>query len=624
MIRIPHALSLFFLFGLLTSCSSSRSHKENKNDPQPTQKIMINYDQIEQNLDQLVTETLKKDDRDYTAKIVSDLYLKASFLYLQKNYKVASFIFHSLIKLRPKDHYLKLRLSLSLIRSGELIKAHDYLAELVDLYNKMKPSQRSELDLSVEDFENGGILSLMAGLKKNLGLFQQSEEIYLNLLKKDQKNEQTCLFLAKLYEDTKDSKKMQNILKKCHVKNKKSAALAYALGKSYVDEGKYNKSIKYFLKSIKNNHQYTPSLMALGLIYEQQKRYKDAIKYYSKYADLISSDQVVLTRLLNLLFNHGDLNDASKVAKQLISLRPDDLNLKVKLGVLYTELKRYNEAIIVFQNLVKEVPSSDKLHYYLGALYAEIGDYNQSLEEFYKVKEGSELYSETSLQIAQVLSLLANNDEGKKNFENYVLKTSDKLPALRVNLLTSLAEFYQREKRIDDSISILDMIKNEQGFNNHHRYFYATLLEDKGKFDEAYSFIFEIIKRAPNDAHAYNFLAYSFIERNLNLDQAYVYAQKAFELSPKDGHILDTLGWYYFKINNYKRAQKYLSQAMKQRPDEYIIYFHLAQLSLKLNKSKDANKYINLALKYANSQDQKKEIVSFQNNLKNKRLPANE
>jgi len=48
-------------------------------------------------------------------------------------------------------------------------------------------------------------------------------------------------------------------------------------------------------------------------------------------------------------------------AEKLIDLEPENLNLKVKLGVLYTDAKKYYEAISVFKDLLSLAPGSDKI-----------------------------------------------------------------------------------------------------------------------------------------------------------------------------------------------------------------------------------------------------------------------
>jgi len=62
--------------------------------------------------------------------------------------------------------------------------------------------------------------------------------------------------------------------------------------------------------------------------------------------------------------------------------------------------------------------------------------------------------------------------------------------------------------------------------------------------------------------------------------------QKAMALKPRMGYITDSLGWVYFKLEDYERAVTELEKANELTPDDPLITEHLADGYVKLNGSK--------------------------------------
>lgn len=78
------------------------------------------------------------------------------------------------------------------------------------------------------------------------------------------------------------------------------------------------------------------------------------------------------------------------------------------------------------------------------------------------------------------------------------------------------------------------------------------------KSEEAYE---RAIKIDPMNALILNNYAYNLSERDKNLDKALSMAKIAIEKEPENASYLDTIGWIYFKMRNYKSARKNISQS---------------------------------------------------------------
>jgi len=99
----------------------------------------------------------------------------------------------------------------------------------------------------------------------------------------------------------------------------------------------------------------------------------------------------------------------------------------------------------------------------------------------------------------------------------------------------------------------MNEIKTNKSFNESHSYYFASILEKDGQNVEARSLVQAILDKDPNNAHALNFLGYSYLEKNEKMDVAFDYISKAVKLRPDDGYIRDSMAWYFFKQVNIKK-----------------------------------------------------------------------
>jgi tetratricopeptide (TPR) repeat protein len=133
-----------------------------------------------------------------------------------------------------------------------------------------------------------------------------------------------------------------------------------------------------------------------------------------------------------------------------------------------------------------------------------------------------------------------------------------------------------------------------------------------------------ILDKEPQNAHAWNFLGYSLLERGGELDKAYEYIKKAMDISPDDGYIRDSLGWYYFKKGEINRALIELELAFKKVPDDVEVIRHLAIVHKRLKNYKMAKTFFESALKLVRFENERKEILSQIQDIDGERIPASD
>jgi tetratricopeptide (TPR) repeat protein len=543
--------------------------------------------------------------------LAGDLFLKGNMSLLEGDYATASVLFRHLSMLVPQDTFVQKKYAISLIREGDLESA-------VKVIEKLYTSSKDEK-----------IGLILAGVYTGLEKEMEARKIYRSLISQNPKNEDACIFLGKSLAVAKRAQEAISQLKNCALKNRKSGMYDYYAGKIYLDMGQVPAAISSFKMAYTKQADLGQAISALGLVLEEREKHDEAIKIYEKYLTKQKNDIQILTRIVQVLFLKERFTEVIPYAERLSDLEPENLNLKVKLGILYTDAKKYPEAISIFKDLLTAAPQSDKILYYLGAIHQEMNQFDQSIEYFNQIPSSSGLYTDSSVQMANMLSSLALAEVTNQNekfqtqkFLKFVNTKIEEFKDMRVEFSVIKAGYFEGTGQYKLAMETMMTVEDEKNFSTQHKYYLANLYEKEMKYAESTALVMSIIEKEPKNAHAWNFLGYSMLVRGDDLAKAYEYIQTAFKLNPNDGYIRDSLGWYYYKKGETSKALSELQVALKKVPDDIEILKHLAIIYKDLKDFKKARKYLESALRHVRYQSDRLEIIGQIEQLEKDRIPA--
>lgn len=549
--------------------------------------------------------------------LATDLFIKGNDASIRGDYQTATQIFRYVVELEPQDTYLKRKLSIELIRVGELKEAEKIL-ETVFADSKNK------------DDSIGLILAgVYAALEKPL----LARATYQKIINSSVETEEACLFLAKSYAVEKKYNEAHSLLAKCERKTKDDPVYAFYRGKIEYERGNKPQAKKFFEKSLKMDPTYAQAALALGAFFEEKENLPAAVKIYKNFlaVDGNSTSTPVLSRLVTILFSMEANSEVVPYAETLSSIDNSDLNLKVRLGLLYSDVGRYEEATNLFKEVLTVVPDSDKVIYYLGALNQQTNHYQEAIDYFRRIPASSALYGDAGIQVGQMLGSYAREEfvQGKKNgeasgnFTNFInerTKDSD----LTVEFKMLQASFFEDTFQYKHAIKTMSEVKTHKSFTESHSYYLASILEKDGQYLEARKLVQILVDKDPNNAHALNFLGYSYLEKNERLDMAFDYISKAVKLRPDDGYIRDSLAWYYFQTGKYLEALAEAKKAFELVKSDVIITKHLGMIYQRLNHFDKAKEFLTEALNQARAESEREDVLKILNDVEKVRLPASE
>ena len=117
------------------------------------------------------------------------------------------------------------------------------------------------------------------------------------------------------------------------------------------------------------------------------------------------------------------------------------------------------------------------------------------------------------------------------------------------------------------------------------------------------------LKINADDPYVLNYLAYSWLERNYKIDVAIEMLEKAYSQEKDDPFIIDSIGWGYYLIEDFIKAEQLLKKAVELMPDDPIVNDHYGDILWKLNRKIQAKYYWKNVLNFENTEENMKEDI---------------
>ena len=565
--------------------------------------------------------TISPKGEDAVKLLAGSYFLRANDALKRGEFSTAENFFEKLTELLPENSYLKTKYAISLIYTKKLAQARNILIPIFDREYRNGKEESQKIGL------------MLAGLHTVLKDGKSANNIYNLILKKFPKNQESCILLAKFYSSNLDAPGAHQTLSKCEKADKNNAIFSFYRGQLYLEQKKYALSHRFFDRALEINPQFEKAIIAKGGIWFEEKKFHKTMELYGKYLEEEPYSHAILSRMVQIMLILKKDGDITEYIERLSYLEPSNLNLKVKLGIMYANQERYREAIGVFKEILMLSPNSDKMFYYIGSLYKKMSRYNDSILYFSKISHASSLFYESALQIATILESIATDgaDKGEEErvqqvekFIAFVNGKGKKFEDIRVDMAMILSGYYEGQSNFSMAKNTMVKVRGEKGYGEQHDYYLASLHEKVKEYEKADKIIKNLLDKNPDNVMALNHLGYTLLERGESLDLAHKYIKRAVELQPENGYVRDSLGWYYYKKGDYKAALVEVKKAWELVSTDAVVAKHLAQIYIALKKYSLARKYYRKALEFCRYDWEKQEILQLLTELDSgsKRLPA--
>jgi len=273
-------------------------------------------------------------------------------------------------------------------------------------------------------------------------------------------------------------------------------------------------------------------------------------RYPNHYGTLVSLGEALIAE--------NDVEGAIAAYRQIVEHYPDDLQSLRRCASLEYAAGRYEQASERLRGALRRHPERFELAYSLGTVRRGAGDEAGALAAFGRVPPSHPAYVEARLQVAGIFE-----DAGD---EAAALAELERVRELRPSrsLDFHVASLRARTGDFEGGKALLESLLTGED-DDEVLYQLGVLHGMHQRVDEALEYMRRTLDENPENAHALNYIGYTWAERGENLDEAEAMIRRALEQRPNDGFITDSLGWVY-----YMRARPLLDAGERARGLEYL------------------------------------------------------
>jgi len=218
-------------------------------------------------------------------------------------------------------------------------------------------------------------------------------------------------------------------------------------------------------------------------------------------------------------------------------------------------------------------------NYYLNKDYAKtlkiLESFNKNDEFYYWFKLKKE---------AQIISKKQNKDKSL----DFINSNFKKIKSPSIKIIFDIANFNKNAKKYKEAIKYYNQIITKIDINSQLRaeilYRRGSSYERLGDYVNSDKDLLKSLEVNPDDAHVLNYLAYSWLEREYKIDLSLQMLEKAYTIRSNDPYIIDSIGWAYYLINDYIKAENFLKRAVELMPEDPIVNDHYGDILWRLDR----------------------------------------
>ena len=209
---------------------------------------------------------------------------------------------------------------------------------------------------------------------------------------------------------------------------------------------------------------------------------------------------------------------------------------------------------------------------------------------------------------------IIEKEKNKEESLNYIISQFDKINKPNNKILFDIANFYKNSKKYEEAIEYYTKLINSLDDNSVMKsdllYRRGGSYERSGDYEKADRDLLDALNINSDDAYILNYLAYSWLERDYKIDEAIDMLEKAYKLENNDPYIIDSIGWAYYLVNDYLKAEKFIKRAVELMPEDPIVNDHYGDILWMLDRKIQARYFWSNVLKMESTETEMIENIN--------------
>lgn len=485
------------------------------------------------------------------------------------------------------------RSALKLDKSPGIYYSLSYVYYKLNKFNEALTEIKKALDLNPN---SESYLELAANIYISQKDFKNAAESYEKILTVDSTYTYGLYSLARLYQELSMPAKAIIVYEK--ITNKIGYDFdvlrkMYEIYNSYKD---YPKSIEVLENLLVLDPYNNDIKKLLATHYLSNNQPGESKRMFEELLLLNPDDKDIQTELVKIYFKENNTELAFEKFGKMLGKDSLGYYEKVQIGELYFNMMQQDQpsaeiASNIFTFLNKEYPNEWIPYYYLGAIDIITKKDNNYRENFLKALQfadtSRDVYTNIGFSffsqgdIADALNIL--NEGLLKYPDDFRMNYIKALTLQRDNKEAESVEYFEKALLANpNEITVLSAL--------------GLIYDNQGKYSKSEDIYERALKIDPQNALILNNYAYNLSERGVNLEKALAMSKISIDKEPFNASYLDTIGWIYFKMKNYKQAKKFIEMSLEINPNSAVVMEHLGDIYFGMEDYSNAKKYWNSSL----------------------------
>lgn len=364
--------------------------------------------------------------------------------------------------------------------------------------------------------------------------------------------------------------------------------------------GEKDKAIEA-LKAISGRENQPPDLYYyLGDLYETLGDEQHAIENFKSARDADPFNPKSYLKMATIHMRDDPQKAREILQEGLKRLPRERLFLEILLQ-LYLRNNQHQEALAMFDQISAAVPSGDPalknerffIQYGLAAQRCE--QFAKAAAMFARAIELDPDSLEARVRLAMVHVWMRDNEEALAVMEETIYaRPADPAAWYFYAIVGSRAGMYAAAVeafRIAESLALREGPGLATALDSDFYFNYGAACERLGQYGEAQRLLHRAMALDPGNSDAFNYMAYTWAERNEQLNLAMEYIVHALDIEPENGAYLDTLGWILYRQERYAEALEYIKEAAWFMPGDPTITEHRGDILAAMGRMEEAIRF---------------------------------
>ncbi len=316
------------------------------------------------------------------------------------------------------------------------------------------------------------------------------------------------------------------------------------------------------------------AVLAYGEFLERRGRKIDAVALYGDH--LVREPDSIAVKAARARAQAG------KAAPPLPTIREGAAQALLAPAASMISAKQTSLALVYLRLLLRLQPSRDEAWVMVGDLLLTQGDNEGARAAYGRPKAGSNEFGAAQAKLAWTYQT-ANDKEGALKVARIAAQTGDR------DARVTLADLLRADERYPEAVQVLDpLIAEAKTPDWRLLYSRGVAHERMGRWPEAQADLQAALTLRPEEPELLNYLGYSWIDRGEHLKDAMAMVEKAVASDPHSGAMVDSLGWAYYRLGEYKTAVGKLEEAIELEAGDPEINNHLGDAYWKVGRKDEA------------------------------------